>query len=316
MFPALQHRNFRLLWIGLLISFTGTLMQTAAILWHVSLLAPDDRRALASGMVGLVRVVPVVRLFAPQRRGGRRPRSATPDAHHAVSDGRLAAVLAILTWRGLSTLWPIYLIAAGSSAAGAFDLPARQALVPPTSSRRAPANALTLNTIMFQVASVAGPALGGVVIAPVGVAWVYAVNAVSFLFVIGALLMMRMRKTDAGPPEPPTAPVRGTSRRRGARGAAIRVPRAAHPLDDAARFLRDVLLVGDGAAADLRTGRASRRRRGYGWLYAAPRSAPSSRARPDDPRRRLIERRGSRAPHRRRRLRAATIVFGVSRTFC
>ena len=60
MFAALSHRNFRLLWIGLLISFSGSLMQSAAILWHVSLLVPDDRRAIALGMVGLVRVVPIV----------------------------------------------------------------------------------------------------------------------------------------------------------------------------------------------------------------------------------------------------------------
>ena len=60
MFQALKHRNFRLLWVGLLISFSGSYMQTAAILWHVSLLVPDDRRPIALGMVGLVRVVPIV----------------------------------------------------------------------------------------------------------------------------------------------------------------------------------------------------------------------------------------------------------------
>ena len=60
MFAALRHRNFRLLWFGLLISFSGSLMQSAAILWHVSLLVPDNRRALALGLVGLVRVIPVV----------------------------------------------------------------------------------------------------------------------------------------------------------------------------------------------------------------------------------------------------------------
>src|SRR4029453_15924332 len=57
---ALRHRNFRLLWSGLLISFAGSFMQTAALLWHVSLLAPPGRRGLALGMVGLVRVVPIV----------------------------------------------------------------------------------------------------------------------------------------------------------------------------------------------------------------------------------------------------------------
>src|ERR1051325_2603004 len=59
-FVALQHRNFRLIWIGLLVSFTGSMMQNAALLWHVSLLVPPERKGLALGFVGLVRVVPVV----------------------------------------------------------------------------------------------------------------------------------------------------------------------------------------------------------------------------------------------------------------
>ena len=60
MFAALQHRNFRLLWFGQLISFSGSMMQQAAILWHVSLLVPANRRGLALGIVGLVRVGPIV----------------------------------------------------------------------------------------------------------------------------------------------------------------------------------------------------------------------------------------------------------------
>ncbi|HEY6212687.1 MAG TPA: MFS transporter, partial [Vicinamibacterales bacterium] len=59
-FVALRHRNFRLIWIGLLVSFTGSMMQNAALLWHVSLLVTAERKALALGLVGLVRVVPVV----------------------------------------------------------------------------------------------------------------------------------------------------------------------------------------------------------------------------------------------------------------
>ena len=89
------------------------------------------------------------------------------------------------------------MLAACSSAAGAFDLPARQSLVPNLVPPEHLPNAITLNTIMVQVASVAGPALGGIVIATGGVAWVYAFNAVSFLVVIAALLMMRMPAADA-----------------------------------------------------------------------------------------------------------------------
>src|SRR3954468_5387560 len=101
-FPALQHRNFRLLWLGLLVSFSGSFMQTAAILWHVSLLVADDRRAIALGLVGLVRVVPVV-LFsllsgvAADALDRRRVMIVTQSIM-----ALLAVVLAVLTFRGLS----------------------------------------------------------------------------------------------------------------------------------------------------------------------------------------------------------------------
>ena len=72
MFAALQHRNFRLLWIGLLVSFSGSLMQSAAILWHVSILVPDNRRALALGLI----VVPVLQVAWTQWRRPPSPIAA------------------------------------------------------------------------------------------------------------------------------------------------------------------------------------------------------------------------------------------------
>src|SRR5215510_2216214 len=59
-FVALQHRNFRLIWLGQLVSMAGSMMQSAAMLWHVSVLVEPSRRGLALGMVGLVRVVPII----------------------------------------------------------------------------------------------------------------------------------------------------------------------------------------------------------------------------------------------------------------
>ena len=59
-FPALQHRDFTLLWIGQLLSFSGSRMQTAAVLWHVSLLAAPGRNGIALGLVGAVQVVPII----------------------------------------------------------------------------------------------------------------------------------------------------------------------------------------------------------------------------------------------------------------
>ena len=191
LFAALRHRNFRLLWIGLLISFSGSLMQSAAILWHVSLLVPDNRRALALGLVGLVRVVPVIVFSLLSGVAAdvydRRKLMLVTQTVMTI----FAAVLAVLTWRGLHSVWPVYAISAAGAAAGAFDMPARQALTPNLVPREDLPNALTLNTIMFQVAAVAGPAVGGIVIGQLGVAWAYAINAGSFVVVIVALLMMR-----------------------------------------------------------------------------------------------------------------------------
>src|SRR5258705_13746012 len=59
-FVALRHRNYRLLWIGLFVSFSGSMMQNAGLLWHVSLLVPPERKGLALGMAALVRVFPIV----------------------------------------------------------------------------------------------------------------------------------------------------------------------------------------------------------------------------------------------------------------
>src|SRR6185436_12950143 len=180
-----------LLWVGLLISFSGSLMQSAAILWHVSLLVPDDKRALALGLVGLVRVAPVIVFSLLSGVAAdvydRRKLMLITQTVMAI----FAAALAAITWRGLTAVWPVYAISAAGAAAGAFDMPARQALTPNLVPREDLPNALTLNTIMFQVAAVTGPALGGIVIGQLGVAWAYLLNAISFLVVIAALLMMR-----------------------------------------------------------------------------------------------------------------------------
>jgi MFS family permease len=267
LFVALRHRNFRLLWIGLLVSFSGSLMQSAAILWHISLLVPENRRALALGLVGLVRVIPVVVFsllsgVAADVFDRRKLMLLTQTMSTA-----LAAALAILTWRGLHAAWPVYAIAAASSAVGAFDLPARQSLIPNLVPREHLPNALTLNTIMFQVAAVAGPALGGIVIGQLGVAWAYALNAASFLVVIAALLMMRnVGGGEAGGDRAATkfnlhAAVEGLR-------FVFRAPliRSTMLLDFFATFFSSATALLPIFAQDILGVGAS----GYGWLYAAP----------------------------------------------
>jgi MFS family permease len=199
-YPALRHRDFTLLWIGQLLSFSGSRMQTAAILWHVSLLAAPGRKGIALGLVGAAQVVPII-AFAMLSGVvadalDRRKVMLVTQTTLAL----LAATLAALTFGGLRTIWPIYLLAALSSAAASFDGPARQALIPNLVPREDLANAISLNTLMFQIASVVGPTLAGLMIASAGLGWVYAVNAASFLMVLVALLLMRARRRQGAPP--------------------------------------------------------------------------------------------------------------------
>ncbi len=269
---ALQHRNFRLLWIGLLISFSGSLMQSAAILWHVSLLVPENKRALALGMVGLVRVVPIVVFSLLSGVAAdvfnRRKLMLVTQSIMAI----FAAALAALTWRGLDVVWPVYLLSALSSAAGAFDLPARQALTPNLVPREHLANALTLNTIMFQVAAVAGPAAGGIVIGHLGVAWAYAINAVSFLVVIAALLMMTdvERHQERVPADADAARKTEFTVHAALEGLrfVFRAPliRSTMLLDFFATFFSSATALLPLYAQDILNVGV----KGYGWLYAAP----------------------------------------------
>jgi MFS family permease len=189
--PALRHRNFRLLWSSQLISMAGSMMQSAAILWHVSLLVPAHMRGVALGMTGAVRIVPII-VFSivsgvVADHFDRRKIMLLTQSGMALC----AAALAVLAFTQTRGLWPVYLLAALSSAFWAFDGPSRQSLIPNLVPREILPNAISLNTIMFEIASIVGPALGGLVIAWHGVGWAYALNALSFLFVIGALLAMR-----------------------------------------------------------------------------------------------------------------------------
>ncbi len=169
----------------------GSMMQNAAILWHISLLVPAARRGLALGMVGLVRVVPIIAfsLIGGVVADALDRRKLLVVTQTAMASA--AGALAIAAFSGVRALWPIYLLAALSSAFGSFDGPARQSLIPTLVPRHHLSNAIALNTIMFQAASVLGPGLGGLVIGSWGVGWAYTLNAISFLFVIGALLMMK-----------------------------------------------------------------------------------------------------------------------------
>jgi MFS family permease len=185
--PAFHHSRFRLLWFGLLVSIAGSQMQTWALFWHIRTITDQP---IALGGIGLARIIPVI-IFSLV--GGAVADVANRRLVMFVTQSALALValgLALLTFSGHIDLWHIYLLTAVQAVAAAFDLPARQALVPNLVPARDLPNAFSLTSIAFQTGAIVGPALSGLVIAYFGLSWVYLINALSYLAVILALILM------------------------------------------------------------------------------------------------------------------------------
>jgi MFS family permease len=202
---ALRSHDFRLLWLGEFVSITGSQMQIFAINWHVSELLRGEMinvgntdivlsaPALGLGLLGLARVIPII-LFALV--GGvladavdRRKLMIGTRITAAV----LASMLALATFTGNESIGTIYLVTAALAATTAFDNPARQSLVPSLVPREHLANAVSLNTLMWQIATIVGPAVTGLLVANFNIGLVYAINAVTFFVAIIALALLRYR---------------------------------------------------------------------------------------------------------------------------
>src|ERR1700690_1239307 len=185
--PALKHRQFTLIWVGLIISMVGSQMQQWALFWHISQLS---RAPIAVSIVGGVRFAAVLCFsliggLVADRANRRTILFLTQSISLLV-----AFVLGILTLIGIIQLWHIYLLSAIQASAMAFDLPARQSLVPNLVPREDLPNAFSLQSIAFSVGAIVGPALSGVVIGYLGQEYAYFINAISFLAVIFALIAM------------------------------------------------------------------------------------------------------------------------------
>ena len=238
-------------------------MQFVAINWHVYLLTKSP---LALGLVGLFRGVPII---VCSLAGGvvadavdRRKLLVATQLVMLTS----AALLAAFTVAGLESVWPIYVLSALASAANAFDVPARQSLMPALVPAEVFPNAVSLGLLVFNVATIAGPAIAGFMLAETGPALIYGLNAVSFLAVIAALIAMRT----SGDPE-----------REGDRGSALSLAALKEgfrfvwntpiivqtmTLDFAATFFASATLL----LPVFATERLHVDARGYGFLAAAP----------------------------------------------
>jgi MFS family permease len=174
-------------WIGHLISIAGSQMQLWALYWHLRTLS--DQPMVISG-IGLMRFLPVILLsliagVAADRFDRRKMTILTQ-----VALGFVALILGLSTSQGLISLWMLFGLVAVQSVAVAFDVPARQALIPSLVPREDLASAYSLTSIASKVGGILGPAISGLVIAYLGLQWAYWINAISYLAVIAALIAM------------------------------------------------------------------------------------------------------------------------------
>jgi MFS family permease len=194
-FAAPRHRNFTLIWSGLIVSNVGTWMQNVAQGWLVLQLTNSP---LWLGLLGLSFALPMIVLPLV---GG-----AVVDRVHRIrllyitqtSLTLVAFALAALTWLGLVDVWHILLASFLGAALLAFDNPARQALVPDLVPPRDLLNALSLNSATYNGAALLGPAVAGALLGPFGAATLFFLNGVSYLAVLIALMAMRDVRTHSG----------------------------------------------------------------------------------------------------------------------
>ena len=183
-FLALRHRNFRLLWTGSLISNTGDWVDQIALNW---LVLQTTGSPAALGLVNLCRGVPIL-LFtlvggaAADRFERRRLMLGTQGAAMVI-----ALILAALVYSGNASLWLIAVVATARGTIVAFNLPARHSLVSEIVPRHDLPRAIALNSMTINLTKVIGPLIAGLLIASVGLAACFLINALSFLGVLWCL---------------------------------------------------------------------------------------------------------------------------------
>jgi MFS family permease len=185
---VLRQRDFGFFWLSLLFSAVGSQIATVALAWQVYEITNSPFQL---GLTGLLRALPVMILSLPggvlADRMDRRSLLIITQSLAAL----LALALALLTSTGQIRVWHIYAATFLSGAVGIFDAPARTAMIPALVSEEQLASAYALNITWRQIATLAGPFIGGVIIGALGVDAAYYIDAASFLAVIVCLGFMR-----------------------------------------------------------------------------------------------------------------------------
>lgn len=171
----------------MLVSVAGSQMQVWALFWHIRELTEQP---IALGGVGLARILPIIVFSlvggAVADIANRRRVLFVTQSAKALT----ALALAWLTLQGSITLWQIYLLTALQAVAMAFYAPSRQAMVPNLVPAKDLSNAFSLTFIAMQTGAIFCPAMSGLVIGYAGQSYMYGINAVTYLAVLQALLLM------------------------------------------------------------------------------------------------------------------------------
>lgn len=200
-FSSLKYFNYRLWFASALVANIGTWMQRVAQDWLV-LTVLSDNSGVAVGIVTALQFAPVLALSAwagvlADRLPRRKLLMATQGAM-----GVLALGLGALVMSGNVELWHVYVFATALGVVTAFDNPVRQTFVAEMVPTEKLSNAVGLNSASFNAARLVGPGLAGLLIALVGIGWIFVVNGVTFAATIVALLRMREREMHSLPSAP------------------------------------------------------------------------------------------------------------------
>jgi MFS family permease len=192
---ALTHRDYRLFWLGQLLSRIGTWMQSVGQAWLVLELTGSPFRL---GLISTLQFAPVLAFsfvagVISDRMAKRRLIMATQIAMMLQ-----AFALAALVWSGHIAYWHVAVLAAVYGVANAIDMPARQSYVIELTGKEDLMSAIALNSAVFNSARVVGPAVAGILIGAYGVGTAFFINAISFVAVLAALAAMRIE----GAPHP------------------------------------------------------------------------------------------------------------------
>jgi MFS family permease len=200
-----RHRNYRLFFSGQLVSLMGTWITNVAQGWLVYQLTSSP---LLLGVVSFAGQVPVFffSLFGGMisDRFERRRMLLITQALAMLQ----SAALAVLTLTGLVQVWHIVALALFQGLVNAFDVPIRQAMTMEMVGKADLRHAISLNSMMFNLARVIGPAVGGLLIALVGTGWCFGIDALSYAAVLAGLTLMRFAPLPARVHAEPLAAIR------------------------------------------------------------------------------------------------------------